>query len=326
MCGEALTGIPPVQYPLRIQSISFGAEEVLVFDLRSASGMELPRFDPGAHIDLFLPGDVVRSYSLLNDPRERHRYLIAIKREAASRGGSKWMHELAHVGAKIEVCGPKNDFALVEDAPHSVLVAGGIGITPLFCMAQRLQAIGRSWELHYRCRRRDSAALVEELTRPGLRERVRLSFSEAAGTPRLDIASVVAAAPQGTHFYCCGPNAMIESFEQACGAIPAECVHTEHFGAIDAPATDGGYTVRLARSGRVLPVLAGNTILSTLVAHGVETTSSCQQGVCGECEVKVLAGTPDHRDLVLTPEERASCRTMMICCSGSLTPELTLDL
>ncbi|WP_036030100.1 PDR/VanB family oxidoreductase, partial [Bradyrhizobium yuanmingense] len=244
----------------------------------------------------------------------------------ASRGGSKWMHELARVGAEIEVCGPENHFALVEDAPHSVLIAGGIGITPLFCMAQRLQAIGRSWELHYRCSRRDSAALLEELGRPGFRERVRLSFSEDAGTPRLDIAAVVAAAPQGTHFYCCGPNAMIESFEQACAAIPAECVHKEHFSAIEAPATDGGYTVRLARSGRVLPVVAGNTILSTLSAHGVKTRSSCEQGVCGECEVQVLAGTPDHRDMVLSPEERASGRTMMICCSGSLTPELTLDL
>lgn len=207
--GETLMEIPPVQYSLRIQSISFGADEVLVFDLRPAKGMELPSFDPGAHIDLHLPGGVVRSYSLLNDPRERHRYLIAIKRDAASRGGSKWMHESARVGMEVEVCGPKNHFALVEDAPHSVLVAGGIGITPLFCMAQRLQAIGRSWELHYRCRRRDSAALMEELARPGFRERVSLSFTEDYGTPRLDMAPVVAAAPQGTHFYCCGPNAMI---------------------------------------------------------------------------------------------------------------------
>lgn len=313
-------------FPLRVHSISFGAEDVLVFDLRSASRAELPPFQPGAHINVHLNEGVVRSYSLLNDSRERHRYVLAIKREEASRGGSEWMHGEARVGASIPVSGPTNAFELDGRAPHSVLVAGGIGITPLWCMAQSLQASEKSWELHYRAKRRSSAALLEELSQPGWKERVQLSFSDDTDAPRLDLDALVRLAPDGAHFYCCGPAAMIEAFENACRELPPERVHAERFSAAEAPATEGGYAVRLARSGRVLAVVPGQTILSTLKANGLQATSACQQGVCGECEVRVLAGTPDHRDLVLTPAERSSCRTMMICCSGSLTPELTLDL
>lgn len=311
---------------LRVHAISTAADDILTFELRSPAKAELAPFEPGAHINLHLPEGVVRSYSLLNDARERHRYVLAIKREAASRGGSAWMHDEARVGGLIPVSGPTNDFALVETAPHSMLVAGGIGITPLWCMAQRLEASGQPWTLHYRAKSRGSAALLDELAKPGFREHVHLSFTDEPETPRLDLEALVRTAPPGAHFYCCGPNAMIEAFDHACRDLPPDHVHAEHFAAVEAPATEGGYSVLLARSGRVLQVLAGQTILATLKAHGVEAPSACQQGVCGECEVKVLAGTPDHRDLVLTPQERASGRTMMICCSGSLSPELTLDL
>ena len=311
---------------LRVHAISMAADDVLAFDLRSPVQAELPPFEPGAHVDLHLPDGVVRSYSLLNDARERHRYLLAIKREPAGRGGSAWLHDQARVGGPMAVSEPKNHFALVDAAPHSVLVAGGIGITPLWCMAQRLQAERRSWTLHYRAKSRASAALLHRLGQPGFRERVHLSFSDEPGTPRLDLAALVRAAPPGAHFYCCGPNPMIDAFEQACHDLPPDHVHAEHFAATEAPATEGGYTIRLARSGRVLPVMAGQSILATLKANGLQAPSACQQGVCGECETKVLAGTPDHRDLVLTPQERAAGRSMMICCSGSLSPELTLDL
>lgn len=311
---------------LRVHAISSGADDVLIFDLRSPSKAQLWPFQPGAHINLHLPEGIVRSYSLLNDVRERHRYVLAIKRESAGRGGSAWMHDQARVGALVPVSGPANDFALFEAAAHSVLVAGGIGITPLWCMAQHLAARGSSWELHYRAQRRAAAALLDELDRPGFREHVHLSFSDERETGRPDLGALVAAAPAGTHFYCCGPHQMIDAFRDACRKVPPDRVHAEHFAALQAPATEGGYRVRLSRSDRVLPVPSGQSILTTLKAHGLQAPSACQQGVCGECEVKVLAGTPDHRDLVLTPQERASNRTMMICCSGSLTPELTLDL
>lgn len=311
---------------LRIFSITIAAEDVLTFDLRSPVKADLPPFEPGAHINLHLPDGVVRSYSLLNDARERHRYVVAIKRELASRGGSAWMHDKARVAADIAVSGPSNSFALAPDAAHSVFLAGGIGITPLWSMAQWLSAQGKPWTLHYRAQSRSSAALLDELAHNRHAENVHLSFSDEPTTTRLDIKKVVACAPVGSHFYCCGPAAMIRAFEEACVDVEETRVHAEHFSALEAPATQGGFKVRLAKSGCVLDVRPGQTILAALKANGLTATSACQQGVCGECEVRVLGGAPDHRDLVLTATERAEGRSMMICCSGSLSPELELDL
>lgn len=309
----------------RIHAISYACDDVLLFELRSLDGDPLPAFAPGAHVDLHLPGGLSRSYSLLNDAAERHRYLIGIKRESASRGGSAWMHEVARPGDRLEIAGPRNHFALEEAAPHSVLIAGGIGITPLWSMAQRLQALQRPWTLHYRARSRRTAPLLEELMRVDIAPRVSASFSDEVRSRRLDIARIVAEAPSSSHFYCCGPVAMMESFEQACSHIDPTRVHLEYFAAKEAAATEGGYTVRLAKSGREISVKRGETILASLQAAGVAVPSSCQQGVCGACEMRVLSGTPDHRDLVLSDAEKAGGSTMMICCSGSLTAELVLD-
>lgn len=318
---SAATAMAPV--PLRIHAIAYGADDVLLFDLRAPANGGLPPFEAGAHIDLRLPRGLIRSYSLLNDPVERHRYVIGVKREPDSRGGSAWLHGEARVGALIEVDGPSNHFALDESAPHAVFIAGGIGITPLWSMVQRLQRLGTPWTLHYRARSRGSAALLHELA--GHAGCVHLSFSDE-GAPSLNLAAVVAAAPEGAHFYCCGPAPMLEAFEAACAGLDPARVHLEYFAAKEAPATEGGFVVRLARSGRTIPVAAGSTILDALQAQGVPVPSSCQQGVCGVCETAVLSGTPDHRDLVLSEQERAAGRTMMICCSGSKTPELTLDV
>lgn len=315
--------MPQVPVPLRIHAISYGADDVLLFDLRRPVPAALPAFDAGAHIDLLLPRGITRSYSLLNDPAEHHRYVIGVKREPDSRGGSAWLHAEARVGALLDVAGPRNSFALDESAPHSIFIAGGIGITPLWSMVQRLQRLGKPWTLHYRARRRAGAALLDELAAHG--DRVHLSFSEA-GDPPLDLQQIVRDAPEGAHAYCCGPVSMLEAFETACDGLTPERVHLEYFAAKDAPATEGGFTVNLARSGRTIPILVGSTILETLQTHGVAVPSSCQQGVCGICETTVLSGVPDHRDLVLTDQERATGKTMMICCSGSKTAELTLDL
>ncbi|WP_353506441.1 PDR/VanB family oxidoreductase [Variovorax sp. J31P207] len=310
----------------RIRSVSYACEDVLLFDLRAPDGRPLPPFTAGAHVDVQLPGGLNRSYSLLNDPVERHRYVIGVKREASSRGGSAWMHDSARAGLLIDIAGPRNHFGLVEQAPHSVLIAGGIGITPLWSMAQRLQALQRPWTLHYRARSRSHAPLLEELSQNALADRVHLSFSDASDGARLDLASIVGQAPPGAHFYCCGPQPMIEGFEAATRAIEPERVHLEHFGAKEAPATEGGFAVRLAKSGRVIEIAPGQTILDSLRSCGVAVASSCQQGVCGLCETRVISGTPDHRDLVLSDEEKAAGQTMMICCSGSRSGELVLDI
>jgi ferredoxin-NADP reductase len=313
-------------FPARIHAISYGAENVLMFELRAPGGEQLPAFTPGAHIDILMPGGLNRSYSLLNDAAERDRYVVGIKRETASRGGSTWMHETARVGNVLEIAGPRNNFTLDEEAPHSVLIAGGIGITPLWSMIQRLQVLRRGWTLHYRTRRRVCAPLMAELSSPGFTEHVHASFGDDPGVARLDLARVIADSPSGAHFYCCGPTAMMEAFESACTGMDNSRVHLEYFMAKDAPATAGGFTVRLARSGRVVPVEAGTTILESLRACGVNVPSSCQQGVCGACETRVISGKPDHRDMVLSDVEKAAGDTMMICCSGALTPELTLDI
>lgn len=313
-------------FAARIHSITYGADGVLLFELRSADSRTLPAFDPGAHVDLHLPNGLVRSYSIMNDCAERHRYVLGVKREPASRGASRWLHDEARVGMPIGVAGPSNHFALRESAANTVLIAGGIGITPLWSMAQRMQALQRPWQLHYRARRRACAPLLEELSAPQLEPHVNVSFSDEDDVPRLDMARIVGSAAEGSHFYCCGPLAMIEAFQAAAAGIEAERIHFEYFAPKEAAATEGGFTLKLATSGREMVVAPGTTILETLQACGVDVPSSCQQGVCGACEVGVLAGTPDHRDLVLSESEKQSGRTMMICCSGSLGPTLVLDL
>ena len=309
---------------LRVRKIRDDALGVRVFELGDADDAELPAFAAGGHIDVHVNG-LVRQYSLFNDPGERRRYMIAVARDPASRGGSQWLHEAVGEGDELLAGAPRNQFALKEDAGHSVLIAGGIGITPIWSMAQRLAALGRSWELHYAARDRSSAALLAEIAQaaPG---RVRTYFSRAAEGERLDVGDAVWNAPPGSHFYCCGPQSMIEAFHAACEGLPPTMVHVEHFRSAAPAAADGGFTVVLARSGREIDVRPGETILDALGAANVGAVFSCREGVCGSCETTVLEGTPDHRDAVLSDAERSSGRMMMICCSGSLTERLVLDL
>lgn len=310
-----------------IRSMTLEAAGVLSLELRPLDGQALPAFTAGAHIDLHLPGEVVRSYSLLNAQEERHRYVVAVQRDANGRGGSCAAHEL-RVGQTLGISGPRNNFALDETAPHSVLVGGGIGITPLWCMVQRLEALGRSWELHYCARTREQAALLDriEALPAAARRRVDLNFDHEAGGRVLDLAALEARHAPGTHFYCCGPNGMLEAFQDATAQRPRQCVHVEYFSSANEAATAGGFTVELARRGLRLPVEPGQSILQALLDAGVELPYSCMDGICGSCEVRVLAGEPDHRDLVLSPQEQARNTRMMVCCSGSKGDHLVLDL
>ena len=311
---------------VRIHSITYGADDVLIYDIRSADGEQLPSFEAGAHIDVIIPGGIVRSYSLANNPADRHRYVIGVKREAQGGGGSVWMHAHVQAGTLLDIAGPRNSFALEEGAVHSVFIAGGIGITPLWCMAQRLEALRKPWTMYLRGRSRKTTAFLECLSSPQLGGRVHVSFSEDAGAPRLDIASIVAKAPEGAHFYCCGPESMLECVESACVRFPKERLHLERFKAKKMQSRDGGYLVRLARSDQTIRIQKGRTILESLQQRGISVPSSCQQGVCGACETRVLAGRPDHRDCVLSEEDRTHGKSILICCSGSLTEELVLDL
>lgn len=303
------------------------ATDIRLFELRPESTGDLPAFSAGAHIDIALPKGMTRQYSLLNAPSQTDAYHIAVAREPASRGGSVFLHDQVEVGDLLRIGPPRCHFALVETAPHSVLVAGGIGVTPIWCMAQRLDEIGASWEMHYAARTRAHAALLEEIERAGATGAGAVStYFNLGGDPLMDLRAIVAAAPEGAHFYCCGPLALLDAYKQACAGLPSDRVHFEQFTAAAPAALDGGYVVELAKSRRAITVEPGQSILDALAAAGIRASYSCREGVCGSCETAVLAGAPDHRDAILTDDERAEGKTMMICCSGSLSPRLVLDL
>jgi tetrachlorobenzoquinone reductase len=310
-----------VALQVRVRSATWEAPGIISYELRAAQGGDLPAFTAGAHIDLTLPNGMVRSYSLTNPQAERHRYIIAVQRDRASRGGSKWIHDNLRPGDNIAISEPRNNFVLDETAEHSLFIAGGIGITPIVSMTQRLTSISRPWELVYCARTRGVAAFADSLE-----GNVHFNFDEEVGGRMLDIAAVVRAAPANTHLYCCGPLPMLEAFEKTTADLPRERVHVEYFTARESPAAEGGFTVVLATSGKEVVVPPGKTILEALFDAGIEPANSCREGVCGTCETHVIEGIPDHRDLVLPEAERASNKTMMICCSGSKTARLVLDL
>jgi len=317
---------------VRLRSITLEADHILGFELVALPpDNSLPAFTAGAHIDLHLPtpgGALVRSYSLLNDPRETHRYRIGVNRDPKSRGGSRHVHEVLRVGDVLTISAPRNNFPLDESAPFNVFIAGGIGITPMLGMIARSQALGTPWRLHYAARTRQHAGFLDLLAtyqgQPGAE--LVLNFDQEPGGQMLNLNRVVDALPAGAHVYCCGPLPMLEAYEQATAGLPPERVHREYFAAKEAAATAGGFTVELARSHKTLTVPEGKTILDCLIEIQVEPPFSCREGVCGTCEVRVLDGTPDHRDLVLTDAERAAGDRMMVCCSGAKSPRLVLDL
>jgi tetrachlorobenzoquinone reductase len=302
---------------------------VRILDLQAAPAGALPAFVAGAHIDIHMDGDLVRQYSLLNDPAEMGRYVVAVALDAASRGGSSHIHAQVSEGDVLAISAPRCHFPLVEDAAHSVLIAGGIGVTPLWSMAQRLLTLGRPFSFHYGARSATNAPLLAEIAqRLGDAGVLFETAFEDEGRGRLDLPAIFAAAPTDCHFYACGPGGMLDAYLAAAQAAgrPAGHVHLERFAGTGPGATEGGFTVELARTGGSYAVPTGSTILETLKANGINIPHSCAEGICGACEAKVLEGVPDHRDDVLTDAEKAANLTMMVCCSGAKTPRLVLDL
>ncbi len=318
--------MPDTPLKLRLRQIRLEAQDIVSLELVAAHGGPLPAFTAGAHIDFLLPGEKVRSYSLVNDPAETHRYVVAVLREREGKGGSTWLHDHPRVGDELTVRPPVNDFALAPDAADSVLIGGGIGVTPLMSMVRQLDREGRAWRLHLAARSPRHAAFLDELRALDAgRGRVFLHCG-AEDQTRMDLARVVADAPAAAHLYCCGPARMIDAFLTACARRPAPQVHVERFAAASEAATAGGFELVLQRSGRRIAVAPGKTILDALLDQGVQVQYACSAGVCGTCITDVIEGEPDHRDEYLTDEERAANRQIMICCSGSKSPTLVLDL
>lgn len=311
---------------VQVKRIGYEAESINSYELVLPAGGDLAPFTAGSHIDLHLKNGMIRSYSLVNDQSERHRYVIAVHKDAAGRGGSNFVHDSFKAGDIVSVSMPRNNFALREGAESSLLIAGGVGITPLVSMIRRLQALRRPWKLSYAARTRRAAAFLDELRAIGPDAQLHVHFDDEHGGRPLDLAAIVGNAPASAHLYCCGPVPMLEAFEKATAGCPAGHVHIEYFKAKQAPSVDGGFEVRLARSNRTIPVEPGKTILNAVLDAGVMANYSCSEGVCGTCETRVIEGIPDHRDLFLSPEEQAANKTIMICCSGSKSGTLVLDL
>lgn len=313
------------EIPVRVKQIRYEANTIVSVEVSPLDGTVLPPFGPGAHIDLILDETLRRSYSLYKPYTDGKSYSVSVHRDPESRGGSLYIHETLRVGDKLKISAPKNNFPLNEDAERSVFIAGGIGITPMLCMLTRLSELGRRWTLHYAARSRSAAAFLDEIAAITDKGEVICHFDDEKGGARMDLDAIFAATPEA-HFYCCGPEPMLAAYEKAGQVVPREQVHVEYFSAREEAAREGGYEVELHRSGMVLEVPAGKSILDVLIANNVSVPFACNDGVCGTCETRVLSGRPDHRDAILTDEERAACNTMMVCCSGSKSARLVLDL
>jgi vanillate monooxygenase ferredoxin subunit len=309
---------------VRVAARRLAADDIVEIELVPVAGGELPAFEAGAHIDLHLGAGLVRQYSLHNDPRERHRWCIGVLKDAASRGGSEAVHRDLHEGRSLTVGLPRNHFPLQADEADSVLVAGGIGITPLLAMARALQAQGRRFALHYCARSRRRAAFADAIAASDLAPHSFFHFDDEGG--RLSMAHALEGRP-GARVYICGPSGFIEwaRGEAAAHGVPAGRIHVEHFGA-EVPTEGGAFTVVAQRSGLTLQVGEKDTIAQVLLAAGVRVELSCEQGVCGTCLTRVVEGTPDHRDLYQSDEEKAANEQLTVCCSRSCSARLVLDI
>lgn len=292
------------------------ADGVVRLTLRAPDGHPLPAWEPGAHVDLRLPGDVVRQYSLCGRPGDTSAYQVAVLREPGGRGGSAYVHDELVAGQRISVDGPRNHFTLV-DAKRYVFIAGGIGITPILPMIERVAETGREWQLIYGGRTRTSMAFTADLSR----HEGRVSIHPQDEHGLLDLPEL----QPDTAVYCCGPEPLLTAMERHAAGWPEGTLRVERFTPVADDGARTAFEVELS-SGRVLEVPADRSILEVIEESGTAVLSSCQEGTCGTCETGVLGGTPDHRDSVLTAEERRAGDVMMICVSRSCSPRLVLDL
>jgi tetrachlorobenzoquinone reductase len=312
---------------VKLTDVKTVARDTNIYTFRRPDGGQLPAYKPGAHIDIHLPNGMLRQFSLLNPATDPDAYIVGIKLDAASRGGSRYIFGQLKVGDTLKISAPRNNFPLVEDAEHVVLFAGGIGITPIWCMAQQLAAQNRSWKLYYSCRSRADMAFLDLIEKFGS-EHVHLHFDDTAGGKFLDMTAAVTNAPANAHLYCCGPNPMLKAFEEATAGRPRPCVHVEYFTPKEEAKPDelGGFWVELARSGEEYFIPPGRKVLEVLFDAGVDVDYSCELGICGECVTRVISGEPIHHDAVLSEEEQATNEKVMICCCGCKSERLVLDM
>ncbi|MBV7541454.1 PDR/VanB family oxidoreductase [Acidovorax sp. sic0104] len=313
---------------VRVVKKTAEAEGIASFELARLDGQPLPPFSAGSHIDVHVPGGMVRQYSLCNASHEQHRYRIAVLRDPASRGGSVGMHERVTEGDVITISTPRNHFAL-HPAQHTLLLAGGIGVTPLLCMADRLARTGAAFALHYCTRSAERTAFAGEITASPMAPHVHFHFDAGAPEQKLDLASVLAAPGDDKRVYVCGPAGFIDHVVNTAQTMgwAQDRIHLEYFGAPTQDTSgDEGFEVRIASTGKTYAIAPGMSIVEALRGQGIDIMTSCEQGVCGTCITRVLEGEVDHRDMYLTDEEKASNEQFMPCCSRARSKLLVLDL
>lgn len=312
---------------VRVQNRRLAALDILHLTIESVDGTPLPAFDAGAHIDLELPNGIVRQYSLCSSPYELSRYALGILLEPESRGGSRSAHQDIKEGDIVRISQPRNLFALVP-GKHAMLMAGGIGVTPMLAMADHLHAEGASFELHYSVRTLQRAAFLTEMRASPYADKITMHFDDQPETA-LDIDTLFATPDPGTHIYICGPGGFIDyvvgSAEKR-GWSPSN-IHLERFNSVPIDHSgDKAFDIIIADTGATLRVEAGETAIAAMTRHGLAIPVSCEQGICGTCLISVIDGTPDHRDMYLSDQERAANDSFLPCCSRALTPSLTIQL
>ncbi|MGA7815396.1 PDR/VanB family oxidoreductase [Caballeronia sp.] len=316
------------QLAVRVAKKRIEAEDVVSLELTPIEGHSLPAFSAGSHIDVLVRDGIVRQYSICNDPTERHRYVIGVLRDPNSRGGSVAVHDEIVEGTILHISEPKNHFAL-KPAKRSLLLAGGIGVTPILCMAEQLAKVGADFRMHYCTRSLERTAFHQRIIGSAFSDRVSFHFDDGPLLQRLNLPALIGKPDADTTLYVCGPSGFIDFVTKTAGNFgwQGEQILLERFGAqSQSSASDVSFDVRVASTGKIITVASGKTIVAVLAEHGVDVPVSCEQGVCGTCVTRVLAGTPHHRDLYFTDEEHAKNDQMTVCCSRSRSPLLVLDL
>lgn len=316
---------------LKVIGVDAPTAQIRALTLAAEDGADLPGYSAGAHIRVNLPAGGDRPYSLVNfDPARDATasprfYRLGVRLEAESRGGSSFMHSLTE-GDTIAAAGPKNDFKLADSQARAILVAGGIGVTPIASMASQLRAGGLPFTFHYTARSRPLMAFVDELAAV-CGDALRLYFDDEPGRA-IDLAKLIAGSDPANHLYVCGPRGMIEAAREAAhgAGFARDQVHFELFQEPQESASNEAFEVEIRSTGQVFAVPPDKTIIQVLEAGGVDLMYDCRRGDCGICQTVVLEGIPDHRDVILTEDERAANNVMQICVSRSKSPRLVLDL
>nr|WP_293951125.1 PDR/VanB family oxidoreductase [Sneathiella sp.] len=305
------------------------SDTIMSYELRDADERPLPAFTAGSHIDVHLGKDLIRQYSLLNNPAETHRYVLGVLREETGRGGSKHLHDHLQEGDILTISSPRNAFSLDETASKTLLLAGGIGVTPLLSMAERLTHIGAQFEMHYCARTRSNTAFLEMMASAPYAQTVNTHFDDEATEQLLNIPGLLEHFEPGMHLYVCGPQGFMDAvIEEAQKNWPEEAIHREYFTPTPHQVSDGdrAFQVKIASTGEIIEVAADESIAAALKRQGIHLPLSCEQGICGTCITAVLGGIPDHRDDILSDEERAANDLITPCCSRSKSDLLILDL